>query len=156
MWTRMPQWNHQSTPRISFLVQQRFLLSYSSELKLIFLYVGAQEILRNNKNLLKFKIYNSTGLIMHKQNSLPIGWLQTSPKYMDKGLGLWCLTPLSTNFSYIVAVSFIDGGDWSTRRKQQTCRKSLTNYHIMLYWVQLTMNRVRTHNFSGDRHWLHM
>jgi hypothetical protein len=28
-------------------------------------------------------------------------------------------------FSYIVAVSFIDGGNW---RKPPTCRKSLTNF----------------------------
>jgi hypothetical protein len=31
-------------------------------------------------------------------------------------------------FSYIVAVSFIGGGNWSTRWKPPTCRKSLTNF----------------------------
>jgi hypothetical protein len=32
-----------------------------------------------------------------------------------------------------VVVRFIDGGNWSTRRKQPTCRKSLT----LLYFFQL-------------------
>ena len=31
-------------------------------------------------------------------------------------------------FSYIVALSFIGGGNWSTWRKPLTCRKSLTNF----------------------------
>jgi len=42
--------------------------------------------------------------------------------------GLWCLTPLSTIFSNIMAVSFIGGGNRSTRRNLPTCGKSLTNF----------------------------
>jgi len=34
------------------------------------------------------------------------------------------------NISYIVAVSFIDGGNWSIQRKPTTRRKSLTNFII--------------------------
>jgi hypothetical protein len=41
-------------------------------------------------------------------------------------------------FSYIVAVSFIGGGDRITRRKPPICRKSLINFiHIknILVWI---------------------
>jgi len=52
-----------------------------------------------------------------------------------------------------VAVSFIGGGNRSTQRKPPTFRKSLTNFtHNILH---LALIEIRTHNISGDGHWLH-
>jgi hypothetical protein len=44
-------------------------------------------------------------------------------------------------FNYIVAVSFIGGGNQSTRRKPQTCRKSLINF-IRLGCIEFTSQSV--------------
>jgi hypothetical protein len=38
-------------------------------------------------------------------------------------VGLWCLTPL------IMVVSFIGGGNGSTRRKPPTCFNQIEDYH---------------------------
>ena len=68
---------------------------------------------------------------------------------------LWCLMPLSTiNISVIISwrsVLLVEetGAPEKTTNLSQVIDKL---YHIMLCRVQLAMNRVRTHNFSGDRH----
>ena len=43
-------------------------------------------------------------------------------------LVLWCLSHFQHYFSYIMAVSFIGGGNQSIRRKLPNCHKSLTNF----------------------------
>ena len=52
----------------------------------------------------------------------------------------WCLTALSTIFQLYRVVSFIGGGNRSSKRKPPTCCKSLTN--IMLYtspWLRFKL-----------------
>ena len=54
-----------------------------------------------------------------------------------------------------MVVSFIGGGNQNTQKKPPTYHKSLTNLSHNVVLSTPLYERVRTNNFSGDRHRLH-
>jgi hypothetical protein len=66
--------------------------------------------------------------------SLPMVPLYLIISLYNVGWGLWCLTLFQ---QYLVAVSFIVGGNRSGQRKPPTCRKSLTNFITQCFIISI-------------------
>ena len=96
-----------------------------------------------------------TGFAMHCQVKLHLRLsnpqLTSTTIQIQWLFGLWCLTQLSTIFQ------LYSGSQFYWWRKPEYPEKTTDKLdHIMLYWAHLAMNRVQTHNYSGDRYRLHM
>ena len=90
-------------------------------------------------------------------------WVDGMPCYRHfiGMIGLWCLTPPSIMFQLF---QLCCGGQfyWWIKpvyAEKIICLKSLTNFiklnHIMLYQLHNIVSGLRTHYFSGNKHWLH-
>ena len=96
--------------------------------------------------LFGIKVFFPLFFIRTQNNQVRIMWLQR----------LWCLTPLSAIFQLYCGDQFY----WWRKREYTEKTTDLSQFtdklNLKLYQIHLAMGWIRTHDFSGDRYWLHM
>jgi hypothetical protein len=75
--------------------------------------------------MLVFELFNNLMFKMFQGSHRCLSWWLITNGWE---YGIW--RHFQQYFSYIVTVSFIGGGNWSTRRKPLTCRKSLASFIV--------------------------
>ena len=76
--------------------------------------------------------------------------LSTESDHTKQWFGLWCLTGTFNNIS-VISWQLVLLLEKTTNLSQVTLVTDKL-YHIILYRAHITLNRVQTRNFSGDRH----